>query len=426
MQYERSTTRRAVAGRDAHVHATRVDPSRALGRRWARRRRRRVRVHRRAAPRPRPSPRRADLQEVGGPADVDLLDAQRGRERRDRFGDAGRARHAHDAGPVGAHAGGDRRTLGAEAHGVLRATASTRTARPCRSASSRAAAITVESTLPPNAPPLASGDAGSPPGHAPRRVGLEVGRLDPRASAACTVQSPCRQLDRMTRRRRSFAAPAPWPRRAAPRRASRPPTNHRGRRGPRRARRRARCRRRSRPPPSATSAATRCGVPALERRPRGCSLEIAGQALTVARRRTRATPRGSCASRCTGTGGRAARARRGRCRLAATPRCRSASRRTMMPGVQNPHWLAPVAAEGLGPHAARVAACPPTVVIDRPATRRAGRHARDPRLAVDEHGAAAALALRAAPVLRRLMPSAVAQHLEQRRTVVGHGRPTGR
>ena len=40
--------------------------------------------------------------------------------------------------------------------------------------------------------------------------------------------------------------------------------------------------------------------------------------------------------------------------------------------------------------------------------------------AVDEHRAAAALALRAAPVLRRAQAEVLAQHLEQRRAVVGH------
>ena len=43
-----------------------------------------------------------------------------------------------------------------------------------------------------------------------------------------------------------------------------------------------------------------------------------------------------------------------------------------MPGVQNPHWLAPVA-QNASPHEARVAASSPSsVVIDRPRTRRTG------------------------------------------------------
>src|SRR4051794_4756328 len=52
---------------------------------------------------------------------------------------------------------GPRRTTSSRAY-------TTRTARPARSASSRAATPTGDATFPPNAPPLASGDAGSPPG----------------------------------------------------------------------------------------------------------------------------------------------------------------------------------------------------------------------------------------------------------------------
>ena len=44
----------------------------------------------------------------------------------------------------------------------------------------------------------------------------------------------------------------------------------------------------------------------------------------------------------------------------------------MIPGVQNPHWLAPVAQKASA-HACRCAAPRPArVVISRPATRRAG------------------------------------------------------
>ena len=41
---------------------------------------------------------------------------------------------------------------------------STRTARPCSSANRRAMAGSSLATFPPNAPPPASGDAGTPPG----------------------------------------------------------------------------------------------------------------------------------------------------------------------------------------------------------------------------------------------------------------------
>ncbi len=57
----------------------------------------------------------------------------------------------------------------------------------------------------------------------------------------------------------------------------------------------------------------------------------------------------------------------------ARPALRSrASRRTTMPGVQNPHWLPPVA-HSASPHAAaRLGSSPSIVVIDRFFTRRAG------------------------------------------------------
>ena len=48
------------------------------------------------------------------------------------------------------------------------------------------------------------------------------------------------------------------------------------------------------------------------------------------------------------------------------------------------------------------------------------RHTGHPGGAVDEHGAAAALALRAAPILHAAQPETVAQHLEERRAVLGN------
>ena len=43
-----------------------------------------------------------------------------------------------------------------------------------------------------------------------------------------------------------------------------------------------------------------------------------------------------------------------------------------MPGVQNPHWLAPVAQNASPQASRRSAGSPSSVVIDRPRTRRAG------------------------------------------------------
>ena len=44
----------------------------------------------------------------------------------------------------------------------------------------------------------------------------------------------------------------------------------------------------------------------------------------------------------------------------------------MMPGVQNPHWLAPVAQKASAQASLRAGSRPASVVIRRPATRRAG------------------------------------------------------
>ncbi len=91
-----------------------------------------------------------------------------------------------------------------------------------------------------------------------------------------------------------------------------------------------------------------------------------------------------------------------------------------MPGVQKPHWLAPVAQKSSA-QARRSASSSPSRVVTVTAGHPSCRgHARHPRRAVDEHRAAAALTLRAAPVLRGAQPEPVAQHAEQRRAVVGH------
>ena len=67
---------------------------------------------------------------------------------------------------------GPRRTTSSRDH-------STRTGRPCSSASRRASPATGESPLAAEGAAVAEGEAGLAPGHAPRGVGLQVGRLDP-------------------------------------------------------------------------------------------------------------------------------------------------------------------------------------------------------------------------------------------------------
>ena len=90
------------------------------------------------------------------------------------------------------------------------------------SASVRAAPVTTEDRLPPKAPPLASGVAGSPPG-APGGVQLQVGGLDPgRAQRRRPVAR--RHVQRGGRARRSSAGPAPCRRRPGLVQVSPPPT----------------------------------------------------------------------------------------------------------------------------------------------------------------------------------------------------------
>ena len=104
---------------------------------------------------------------------------------------------------------------------------------------------------------------------------------------------------------------------------------------------------------------------------------------------------------------------------AAAPLARRPSSRQTMPGVQNPHWLAPVA-QNASAQRSRVASGQAVDRRDRPPRHPPGRgHAGDPRLAVDQHRAAPALPLRAAPVLGRAQPEVLAQHLEQGRAPVG-------
>ena len=91
-----------------------------------------------------------------------------------------------------------------------------------------------------------------------------------------------------------------------------------------------------------------------------------------------------------------------------------AAARMTMPGVQNPHCDPPVATNA---HAnrSRTSGVEALDRRDRPALdARRGGDARDPGVAVDQHGATAALALRRAAVLHRHQPEPLAQHREQR------------
>ena len=136
------------------------------------------------------------------------------------------------------------------------------------------------------------------------------------------------------------------------------------------------------PPPHATSGPTRWGAPPSSagpaRRPATRSRRGPGRA----RRRRRhgcvvgaVDPAGGVDD---GTPARAAtqvrergRARRRRRRWLPCGR-RRAARRMMMPGVQNPHWLAPASVKASAQRRRTSGSRPSRVVTSRPATRRAG------------------------------------------------------
>ena len=135
-------------------------------------------------------------------------------------------------------------------------------------------------SLPPKAPPLARGVAGSPPGRHQDAVRLDVGRLDPRRAQGRrpSPRAAGRADGRASRPlRRPWTLPA-WRPGLGERLAHRPSRRRRPERRP--ARRPAPCRRRSRPRPSATAGPTRCGVPPsrVARRAGGDQVAGAGSA----------------------------------------------------------------------------------------------------------------------------------------------------
>ena len=228
-------------------------------------------------------------------------------------------------------------------------------------------------------------------------------RARPTTSATCSRPVAGRELEGMAGSPPSCAGPAPCPMRGVPRSASRrPPT-------------------RRQPSGTATSASVRRGVvgeaaaperhrraprrwrrAALERGPHRRRIEIAGtevacpRATHDARERLgnrpppgapaemgeRAPARPRPRRRARSPSRRAHRAGR-RCRACRTRTGSRRSRRTPRP---RPPCVS--------------ASSPSTVVTVRPSTRRTGVTHDDPRRAVDQHRAAAALALRAAAVLR--------------------------
>ena len=275
---------------------------------------------------------------------------------------------------------------------------STRTERPCASASDRAASVTTLARLPPNAPPLASGEWGSPPGVAPRRVGFEVGRFDPGGAQARRPRR--RRAPRAEAgRRRWCAGPAPCRRRRGPPRGSRRP--------PTRPSRRVRATSASSgavssanpPRPRATSGATRWGPPPRSSpgrwpprgRARSARLSPVGDVPGVEDRAPAGAP--------------AEVGEEGLLHRGVVVRGGPLRPQPLEPADDPRRAEAALArargAEGVGPPRP-VLGGQPVDGRDRPPRDPArGGHAGDPRLAVHQHGAATALALRAAPVLRR-------------------------
>ena len=263
-------------------------------------------------------------------------------------------------------------------------------------------------------------------GRAPRRVGLEVGGLDPAGGEAHAARHRLRAARAAARDPRWCADPAPCPRAPAPRAASRPrpsPGRPRSSPGPRSRAGEGTATSASRgaassanpPSPRGTPGPTRWRAPPSSAARRGGGVEIA----------CRRAPRPGAPSIASYTVCQpvhrhrwAARAR-SRSTRRVLPLASAAATRTMIPGVQNPHCEPPVATNRAARSSRTVPSSPSTVVTARPSTRAAGRDARDARLAVDQHRAAPALALRAHPSFTESTPEALAQHREQRLARVG-------
>ncbi len=244
-----------------------------------------------------------------------------------------------------------------------------------RSASRRASSATGECSLPPKAPPLPYGRGRRLARPAPRGVGLHVGRLDPGGPEG-EVPLARRQLDGVVERQ----AGAPALHLAGPgpglTRATRPPRSHPGRRAP--------------PPgrPGRAGVVGEPGVaehhgrthplghPALDGGPGLGPVEVGGRSGLAGPASGRGEdpfgglldglPPGAAAQ--VGHQGLVDLRRSGR----RAPGGARAARRITIPGVQNPHWLPPVATRA-SDHSRRVSSGRPSrVVTSRPASRRTG------------------------------------------------------
>ena len=217
----------------------------------------------------------------------------------------------------------------------------------------------------------------------------------PRSSGARGRRPPAGQRDGVTERRRSSCVPGARRRPAGPRARCRRPRSPRTRRRSRRARRAARCRRRTghcrarrrgrRPGSTPLSSVARAAAASASRGRRGGRRERPSAASTIG---WNPVHRQRCAASAVRTSGRrrprVTSEQRGEPDQDARRAEPALGRRC---GVERRQ-------QGVEPAGSR----PSSVVTTRPATRHR-RHARHPRLAVDEHRATAALALRGAPVL---------------------------
>ena len=255
-------------------------------------------------------------------------------------------------------------------------------------------------TLPPNAPPLASGDGRLSPGQAPRCVGLQIGRFHPGgAQASPPSRPPEPPTEAGTRQWCGGPAPLPAAARASVSVSATTPPPVRRPYGDERVGR-------SEVVGEAALAEGDAGTDPLGRAAFDGGAQRRRVEVALGQRCTCAVcvpaRRGSSASRCSGTDARQAPARPPDDRTGAASEDRpcSPASRTMIPGVQNPHWLAPVAQNASAQRRSfgRVEAVERR---DRATCDSAyRRHAGDTRRAVDQHGAAAALALGTAAVLR--------------------------
>ena len=278
-------------------------------------------------------------------------------------------------------------------------------------------------TLPPNAPPFASGVAGSPPGSHHDASGSRYAGSTQLVASRTPPSGSGGNGKRRRARRRSCAGPAPCPPRPRLgqrlahdplRRASIAPASGPTRRERHRDQRVAR---RGVVGEAAAPAAARRHRPAGRRRPRA---RPARGGVEVATRRagTASSPRTLDRLVDRLPSGAAAEVRRERAvDVGAAVACRERSAPRPAPGspaCRTRTATAPVATNASASRSRAVGSSPSSVVTDAAGDPLDRGDARDPRLAVDEHGAAAALALRRAAVLHRHDPEPLAQHVEER------------